>query len=306
MSAAPYSSSPPSASPAAAPPYAPESSVRSGLSSLRSGVVVRLRAAGCVFAEDEAELMLRTAGSAGELEEMVGRRAAGEPLEHLVGWAEFCGMRVIVEPGVFVPRRRSEFLVRQAAARTRPGALVVDLCCGSGALGAALAAAAAETGAAAQYPDGERPGGVELHAADADPVAVRCARRNVAPAGGRVHRGDLYAALPRRLRGHVDVLLANVPYVPTDSVRLLPSEARVHEPRPALDGGRDGLDVLRRVSAEAPHWLKPGGYVLVETSEAQVAAAASAFEHDGLGVQVARCEELGATVLIGTKPSAGS
>ncbi|MYR62648.1 putative protein N(5)-glutamine methyltransferase, partial [Streptomyces sp. SID625] len=98
-------------------------------------------------------------------------------------------------------------------------------------------------------------GPVELHAADIDPAAVRCARRNIAPAGGRVHHGDLYAALPADLRGRVDVLAANVPYVPTGEVPLLPSEARDHEPPAALDGGADGLDVLRRVAAGAPDWL---------------------------------------------------
>lgn len=243
--------------------------------------------------------MLGTARGAGELAAMAERRAEGLPLEHVLGWAEFCGMRMALEPGVFVPRRRSEFLVRQAAAVTRPGALVVDLCCGSGALGAALAHSVAT-----RKGHGEPVGGrVELHSADIDPAAVRCARRNVAEAGGRVHEGDLFRALPAALRGRVEVLLANVPYVPTGSLCLLPAEARVHEPRRALDGGGDGLGVLRQVTAGAPEWLAPGGRLLVETSEAQVGAAAAAMEDDGLTAAVARCEELGATVLTGTKPA---
>ena len=216
---------------------------------------------------------------------MVERRTAGLPLEHVLGWAEFCGLRIAVEPGVFVPRPRSEFLVEQAAALARPGAVVVDLCCGSGALGVALAAAV---------------DGVELHAADLDPTAVGCARRNVT---GHVYQGDLYAPLPASLRGRVDILLANVPYVPTESIALMPSEARLHEPRLALDGGGDGLDVLRRVADGAPAWLAAGGSLLVETSEDQSPKALEAFARAGLGARVARSDELDASVVIGTAPA---
>ena len=152
-------------------------------------------------------------------------------------------------------------------------------------------------------PSGQQPcDKIELHAADIDPVAVRCARRNVAAAGGRVHEGDLYDALPAELSGRIEVLLANVPYVPTDSLDLLPAEARVHEPRAALDGGPDGLDLLRRVAAGASRWLAPGGHLLVETSEAQTSPVITGMEHGGLTVRVEVCEELGATVLTGTRP----
>ncbi|MET7902637.1 putative protein N(5)-glutamine methyltransferase [Streptomyces sp. NPDC005355] len=251
-----------------------------------SAVVGRLRAAGCVFAEDEAELLITTAGSPAELDRMVDRRVAGVPLEHVLGWAEFCGQRIAVDPGVFVPRRRTEFLVRQAAglAPAGAGAVVVDLCCGSGALGAALGAALDR---------------VELYAADIDPAAVRCARRNVGAAGGRVYEGDLYEPLPAPLRGRVDLLLANVPYVPTEEVGLLPPEARVHEARVALDGGADGLDVLRRVTAAAAGWLAPGGFLLFETSERQAPSAVDIVARDGLVPRVAECDELDATVVIG-------
>ena len=104
-------------------------------------VVARLRAAGCVFAEEEAELLTAATDSPAALVRMVDRRAAGEPLEQILGWAEFCGLRIAVEPGVFVPRRRSELMVREAAALAGPRPVVLDLCCGSGALGVALAAA---------------------------------------------------------------------------------------------------------------------------------------------------------------------
>ena len=253
-----------------------------------SAVVTRLRAAGCVFAEDEARLLISAARTPAELTDMVDRRAAGLPLEHVVGWAEFCGLRIAVTPGVFVPRRRTEFLVRQAIALAHPRPVVVDLCCGSGAVGAALAAAL---------------GPVELHAADIDPASVACARRNLAAAGGRVCQGDLYEPLPAALHGRVDLLAANVPYIPTGEIGLLPAEARLHEPRAALDGGPDGLDVLRRVAAAAPCWLAPGGHLLSETCERQAPRAVAALTGSGLVPRVARSEELSATVVIGTRPA---
>jgi release factor glutamine methyltransferase len=249
-------------------------------------LVGRLRAAGCVFAEDEAALLIEGGADPAALDAMVARRVAGEPLEQVLGWAEFCGLRIAVEPGVFVPRRRTEFLARQAIARARPGAVVLDLCCGSGALGAAVAATVA---------------GVELHAADVDPAAVRCAGRNLTALGGTVYEGDLYEALPGGLRGRVDVLVANVPYVPSAEVGHLPPEARDHEPRTALDGGNDGLEVLRRVAAGAPAWLAPGGSLLIETSDRQAAAALDAYTAAGLEAQVAEDDELGATVVLGVR-----
>ena len=258
--------------------------------------MARLRAAGCVFAEDEARLLVATARTAGELSSLVERRAAGLPLEQVLGWAEFCGLRIAVDPGVFVPRRRTEFLVQHAVlvwgdsippdppgTPANPAAIVVDLCCGAGAIGAALAAAVDRA---------------EVHAVDIDPAAVACARRNVP---GHVYQGDLYQPLPARLRGQVQILAANVPYVPTGEIGFLPPEARAHEPLVALDGGPDGLDVLRRVAAGAPDWLAPGGHLLIETSERQAPVAAAAFAASGLSVQVATSADLNATVMIGTR-----
>ena len=211
-------------------------------------LVATLRAAGCVFAEDEARLLLDAATDDADLARMVAERVAGTPLELVVGYAEFCGLRITVAPGVFVPRQRTADLVRRAAGGLRAGDVAVDLCCGTGALGAALL---------------DTVPGIEVHAADLDPDAVACARRNLDP--DRVHEGDLYAALPTGLRGRVAVILANAPYVPTDAIALMPPEARDHEHRVALDGGADGLDIQRRVIAEAPAWLRPGGRVLVES-----------------------------------------
>jgi release factor glutamine methyltransferase len=249
-----------------------------------SVVVTRLRAAGCVFAEDEARLLVAAARTPAELVTMVQRRAAGQPLEHILGWTEFCGLRIAVEPEVFVPRRRTEFLVGQAAALARPRAVVVDLCCGSGAVGAALAAALDR---------------IQLYAVDLDPAAVRCARGNLTATGAQVYEGDLYQPLPTTLRDRVEILVANVPYVPTEEVGLLPPEARVHEPRMALDGGADGMDILRRVIAAAPSWLAPGGHLLVETSQRQVPQTVDTITCTGLIPRVASSDELNATVVIG-------
>ena len=252
-------------------------------------VAGRLRAAGCVFAEDEAALLISAAATPAELDAMVDRRTAGLPLEQVLGWAQFCGLRIALDPGVFVPRRRTEFLVRHALALEAPGRdalpVVLDLCCGSGAVGVALAAGL---------------GQVELHAVDVDPRAVACARRNVAGTGGEVYCGDLYQPLPAQLRGRVDLLSANAPYVPTTAIRFLPPEARLHEPAVALDGGHDGLDILRRVLAEAGAWLAPGGHVLVETSAEQAGEAARALRATGLSARVVTSMQLEATVVIAT------
>ncbi|HEX9031866.1 MAG TPA: putative protein N(5)-glutamine methyltransferase [Streptosporangiaceae bacterium] len=249
-----------------------------------AAVATRLRAAGCVFADDEARLIVEAARGPAELAELVERRVAGVPLEHVVGWADFCGLRVRVDPGVFVPRPRTELLVREAVAVTRPGAIVVDLACGSGAIGLAVAA---------------RVPGIELHAVDIEPAAAACARGNLAAIGGQVHEGNLYDPLPDRLLGKVNVLVANVPYVPSRAIDFMPSEARDHEPLVALDGGADGLDVLRLAAASAADWLAPGGSLLMETSSDQAAAALAALAAAGLTAAAAADEDLRATVVSG-------
>jgi release factor glutamine methyltransferase len=251
-------------------------------------IVSTLRSAGCVFAEDEAQLLIAAARTPAELAAMVDRRVAGLPLEQILGWAEFCGLRIAVDPGVFVPRRRTEFLVHQAAALAQPRAVVLDLCCGSGAVGAALAAAV---------------DGIELYAADVDPAAVHCARRNIPINLGQVYEGDLYDPLPASLRGRIDVLAVNAPYVPTEAVGLMPPEARLYEPLVALDGGADGLDVQRRVAAGAPGWLAPGGHVLIETSVLQARQTVQAFARSGLIPRVASSADFDATVVVGTMPA---
>lgn len=286
-----------------------------------AALVARLRAAGCVFAEDEAALLVAEARDAAELDAMTARRVAGEPLEQIVGWAEFRGLRIGVEPGVFVPRARTGLLVREAVRALRGGAgsaigamsatgassaigamgvtgatgarpVVVDLCCGTGAVGLAVAA--------------EHPG-VALWAVDLDPTAVACARRNAAelgPADATVLLGDLDAPLPAALEGRVDVLVANAPYVPTAEIAHMPTEARDHEPRVALDGGADGVDLHRRVAASAPRWLAPGGHLLIETSVRQAGDTAAACEGQGLTVRVVHDDDLDGTVVIATRRGA--
>lgn len=295
----PYPQSQPHAHPQGAASW--QASLPGGRSGTAQRIVVQLRAAGCVFAEEEAELLLDSAADAADLERMTAERVAGQPLEHVVGWAAFCGLRIAVGPGVFVPRVRSELLVREAAALLRPGEPLVDLCCGSGALGAAVAVTVRQRAQDA--------GEVELHAADVDPGAVVWARRNIAALVGeaaaqRVRAGDLFDPLPEGLRGRVRVLTANAPYVPSGELPLLPAEARDHEPPTALDGGADGLEVQRRIVRAAPQWLAPGGHLLIETSERQAPATAAAFAGAGLHPRVVSDDEWDATVVIGThRPS---
>jgi release factor glutamine methyltransferase len=218
---------------------------------------------------------------------MVEQRAAGLPLEYILGWAEFCGQRIALEAGVFIPRRRTEFLAHQAVEMGRPGAIVLDLCCGSGAVGAVLAASISR---------------INLLAADIDATAVRCARRNLAAWGGKVYEGDLFSPLPAAMQGCVNLLVANAPYVPSKAIETLPREARIHEPRLSLDGGPDGHQVQRRVAAQASRWLAPGGRLLMETGERQAAQTADIFSRNGLMSSTVRSEDWDATVIIGTKP----
>lgn len=250
-------------------------------------MVARLRGAGCVWAEAEAELLVEAAGDPAALESLVARRVAGEPLELVLGWVRFLGRRLRVAPGVFVPRRRTELLARTAlsetAARDRPGdasaVVAVEMCCGVAPVAACL------------------PARVETHAADVSAVALECARTNAPRAA--LHEGDLCDALPHGLRGRVDVLAANAPYVPTDRIADMPPEARDHEPPTALDGGEDGVDLHRRLAAAAPEWLAPGGVLVVETGRSQAALTAGAMVAVGLTTRVVEDPTVGGCVVVG-------
>jgi release factor glutamine methyltransferase len=259
-------------------------------------VTRRLRAAGCVFAEDEARVLLGEAPDDEVLESMVADRVAGRPLEQVVGWAAFAGLRIVVEPGVFVPRRRTELVLRQASAALGAGGEtgrpavpripVLEVCCGAAAVATALAA--------------EHPG-LELWATDLDPAAVSCARLNLADRG-TVVEGDLFGGLPASLRGRLRVVAANAPYVPTDALRSLPPEARLHESPLALDGGADGLDLHRRIAAEVGGWLGPGGTLVLETSERQASDSREALVAAGLRARVVRDDEVDGTVVVAVAP----
>ncbi len=255
-------------------------------------VVAALREAGCVWADEEAEILRGAAldaartgtssSAAKELVRLVERRVAGEPLEYVVGWAGFLGLRLRVAAGVFVPRRRTELLARLAIERARDGSVIVELCAGVAPVAAAVAAA--------------QPTAV-IHAVDRDSDALACAQRNIP--GGLVHRGDLYDALPRTLRHRVDVVVASPPYVPTDELHLMTDEARTHEPAYAHDGGADGLDVARQIVANAPRWLAPAGRVLIECAGAQAPALMAVFAHGGFTPETATDDEFGSTVVLG-------
>lgn len=237
-----------------------------------SALTSRLRAAGCVRAEDEAALLLAQRWEARELERRVRRREAGEPLEWILGWAEFAGLRLAIDPGVFVPRQRTVALARAAVARlaaAAPPRVLIDVCTGCGAIACV---------AARDCP------GATVVAADIDPVAVACAARNAGPYGVEVVRSDLLGDAPARLRGQVAVLVANVPYVPDAELGRLPVDARQWEPRHALAGGSDGLSVLRRLAAQAGSWLRPGGALLCEVSRDQAALVAD--ENHAVDVEV--------------------
>jgi release factor glutamine methyltransferase len=250
----------------------------------------RLALAGCVSAEAEARWLLEEALGAGpgalaarrgeplppaaaqRLERMVARRVTGEPLQYVVGWAPFGRLRLEVGPGVFVPRPETE-LVAERAARHLAGVgdgsvpVAIDLCTGSGAIACFLA---------------EEVPGARVLATEVDPGALAWARRNVRDRPVELLEGDLDQPLPADLAGRVDVLVANVPYVPVGAIPLLPRDVRDHEPLLSLDGGSDGLDVLRRVVARAPHWLAPGGWLVCEIGDDQADAATAALAGAGL------------------------
>jgi release factor glutamine methyltransferase len=212
----------------------------------RASVTQLLADAGCIAASQEADELIRAAaGNPDVLDDLVSRRTSGEPIAWLIGSVTFCDVELFVAPGVYVPRRQTEPLARRAATLLPSAGVGVDLCTGVGAIAALMAAAV--------------PTALVL-ATELDAVAVRCARRN----GVDVFEGYLDDPLPREFEHRVDVMTAVVPYVPTDSLRLLPRDVQTFEPRLALDGGPDGTDLLGEVARRSAGWLRPGGRVLLE------------------------------------------
>lgn len=257
------------------------------LARLAADVAVRLAEAGVPSPEVDARWLVHAAGgrdprsapedelgpdAAARLEVMVARRTAREPLQLIVGSTAFRTLELVCSPGVFVPRPETEILAGLAidAARTavaaRGTALVVEPCCGTGAIALSVAAEVA---------------GAQVRAADISADAVRCARANLealqaggagrtsassAAVGERVelHGGALLEAFDEALRGQVDVLVSNPPYLPTSDLELLPPEVAQHDPHAALFGGADGHELVDALIHAAPGWLAPGGTLLLE------------------------------------------
>jgi len=214
--------------------------------SVRADLVELLEREGFVAAEeDAADLLARADGDRALLGRLVERRLKGEPIAWIIGATTFCGQRVLVEPGVYVPRWQTEPLARRAVERLPIAGVAVDVCTGSGAVAAVLATA--------------RPT-AHVIATELDDVAVACARAN----GVDVHQGDLLDPLPDDLLGRVDVVVAVVPYVPTPALPFLQRDTFTFETGLSYDGGPDGTDLLRRVAADARRYLRPGGALLLE------------------------------------------
>jgi release factor glutamine methyltransferase len=202
--------------------------------------------AGCVAADEEAAELLEAAGSdRTKLLALVHRRLRGEPLAWVTGQAAFGELVIAVGPGTYVPRWQSLELAARAAARLPEGGSAIDLCTGSGAIAAALRL---------------RRRSARIVGTDIDPNAVACAREN----GVDARRGDLFDPVPNDFEGRTDVVTAVVPYVPTAALEYLPHDARSYEVPWHYHGGPDGTDVLRRVVADAPTFLRPGGALLLE------------------------------------------
>lgn len=222
-----------------------------------------LSGAGFVAAREEAdELFACAAGDGAILDSIVRRRLGGEPLAWITGSASFCGLRVRVDQGVYVPRWQSEPLARRAVERLPETGAAIDLCCGAGAIAKVLSTS--------------RPMARVL-ACDIDERAVACAAAN----GVEAYCGDLFAPLPHTLEGNVDVVVAVVPYVPTPALALMPRDTFVFESSLSYDGGADGTAILRRVLAEAPRFLRRGGALLLELGGEQ--AEALGVDLDSLG-----------------------
>ena len=223
----------------------------------------RLAAAGCVSADEEAdELEREAAGDAARLEAMVQRREQGEPLAWIVGSMDFGDVRVHVTAGVYVPRLQSLPLAQRAAHVLPVGGTAVDLCTGSGALAAYVVT---------QRPD------ARVFGTDLDIDAITCAQAN----GIEAHQGDLFDALPPGLEGDLDVIMAVAPYVPTGQLEFLPRDVQAYEPVAALDGGDDGLVVVRRIIDGVPRWLRPGGWLLLEVGGDQPAVLGPLLDATG-------------------------
>lgn len=206
---------------------------------------------------------------AGRLDALVARRAAREPLQHLTGVAAFRHLELAVGPGVFVPRPETETVVQFAIdalmENPSPAPIAIDLGTGSGAIALAMAT---------EVPH------ARVHAVERSPQAHAWAARNVADVPNlTLVLGDLATAFDE-LRGLVDVVISNPPYVPDDAVPRDP-EVRLHDPEQALYGGPDGLDVVRVISRRVQELLRPGGLLVLEHGEQQGPPIKQLLQEDG-------------------------
>lgn len=217
------------------------------------------------------ELYTREAGLSSAEARTFGRalclRCTGTPLQHLTGEQGFRRLVLAVEPGVFVPRPETEIIVEHAlrAVEGLPAPVVIDVGTGTGAIALAIA--------------DEHPG-ARVTATDIAPEAVALAARNA----GRLElavsvvAGDLFSGVDPSLRGTVDLVVSNPPYVEPDELGSLPADVRA-DPEVALAGG---VEVYRRLFAGALEWLRPGGSVVVEIAERRGAAVSAAAADAGL------------------------
>lgn len=248
-------------------------------------LATRLREAGCLLPNEEARLLVESGATGARLSSMIDRRLAGEPVETVLGWVDFVGQRLVVQSGVFVPRRRTQLLAQTCLDLVPDTGVLVELCCGVAPV-AAVVMAGAPT--------------VEVHVADVSGLALECAQENVPLASH--HQGDLYAALPDHLLGRVSVIAANAPHVPTAEMALMPREALAHEPRRALDGGPEGTQIQRLLVAEAAQWLAPAGVIALESGPDAADQVTTAMREVGLGVEVRDDPAVHGCVVLGFKP----
>ena len=201
--------------------------------------------------DDEVDDKLLLASAA-----LINERCKGRPLQYSLGTANFYGIDLAVDERVLIPRPETEVLAEAAIEMigSVPSVRVLDLCTGSGAIAAAIAA---------NVP------GAQVTATELSPRAFMLARVNLRPwSNVRVLRGDLFEALPEG-EEPFDTILTNPPYIPTEVINTLAREVKDHEPVMALDGGADGLDLIRRILSEAPDHLKEGGLLLMEIGDDQ-------------------------------------
>lgn len=253
--------------------------------SLLIEATARLREAGVASPDfDAAELLAFVTGTSRlnlaqptaeqklRYDELIARRAAREPLQHLTGTAAFRYRELAVGPGVFVPRPETEVMVGWILDRLADvkEPVVVDLCSGSGAIAGAVAT--------------ERPDSV-VHAVELSPDACVWARRNLAGTGAELHEGDIDGCLPE-LSGQVDAVISNPPYIPLTAWESVTAEVRDHDPALALWSGDDGLDEIKVVAATAGRLLRPGGWFACEHADVQGDSAPAVFTATGLFTEV--------------------